>query len=83
MSSLLDAVRRNWHIVTAEPVQKSDSALRLGLIGASAIAPHSIIAPARTHADIVVYAVAARNPVRARAFAAKHDIPVVKDTYQG
>lgn len=83
MSGLFGTLRRNWHLVTAEPVEKSDCPLRLGLIGASTIAPHSIVAPVRTHADIVVHAVAARDPERARAFAAKHEIPVVKDTYQG
>ncbi|KAH7039937.1 uncharacterized protein B0I36DRAFT_426507 [Microdochium trichocladiopsis] len=82
MSGLLDAVRRNWHMVNAEPVQKTEAPLRLGLIGASSIAPHSIINPVRTHADIVVHAVAARDVERAKAFAAKHDIPVVKNSYQ-
>ncbi|KXJ96392.1 hypothetical protein Micbo1qcDRAFT_582 [Microdochium bolleyi] len=82
MSGLFGAVRRNWHIVNAEPVQKSGAPLKLGLIGASSIAPHAIIHPARTHADIVIYAVAARDIGRARIFAAKHGIPVVKSSYQ-
>jgi predicted dehydrogenase len=40
-----------------------------------------LIAPARKLGTIQVTAIAARDPVRARAFAAKHGIPQVHESY--
>lgn len=45
--------------------------------------PLTLISPAKTHPDVVVQAVAARDRKRAEAFARKHGIPEVKDSYQG
>ncbi len=55
--------------------------LRIGVLGAAKIAPAAIIAPARDSTEAKVVAVAAREPERARAFAAKHGIPRVIDSY--
>jgi predicted dehydrogenase len=58
------------------------SPLRIGILGAARIAPMAVIRPARSVPEVQIAAVAARDPVRARAFAAKHRIPRVCGTYQ-
>ncbi len=55
--------------------------LRVGIIGAARVATYAMIAPARLRDDVVVAAVAARDPARARAYAARHGIPRVHDSY--
>jgi len=55
--------------------------IRIGLLGASRIARSAVIAPARDNSNFVVAAVAARDPGRARAYAAEHDIAHVADDY--
>ena len=39
--------------------------------------------PAKSHPEVVVQAVAARDRNRAEEFAKKHGIPEIKDSYQG
>ncbi|WP_067701513.1 Gfo/Idh/MocA family protein [Nocardia jejuensis] len=56
--------------------------LRIGILGAAAIAPSSLIAPAGRNPDVVVAAIAARDGARARAYADKHGIAQVYDSYQ-
>jgi predicted dehydrogenase len=55
--------------------------LRVGILGAARIAPMAIVRPARDVAGVTVTAVAARDPERARAFAAKHGIPRALSSY--
>ena len=55
--------------------------LRLGLLGASKIAPGAVIAPARKRDDVIITALAARDPARAEAYGEKHGIPAVAATY--
>jgi predicted dehydrogenase len=55
---------------------------RIGLLGASRIARTAVIAPARDNPNFVVAAVAARDPKRARAYAAEHGIAHVADDYE-
>jgi predicted dehydrogenase len=57
------------------------SPLRLGILGAARIAPKALVVPARDVEGVALRAVAARDPARARSFAAKHGIPVVHDGY--
>ena len=45
--------------------------------------PLALITPAKSHPEVLVQAVAARDRTRAEGFAKKHGIPDVKDTYQG
>ncbi|KAL8947244.1 MAG: hypothetical protein Q9222_006458, partial [Ikaeria aurantiellina] len=54
----------------------------MGLLGASKIAPFAVIIPAKSHPDLIIAAVAARDPARAKAYATKHSIPNVHSTYQ-
>lgn len=56
--------------------------LKIGLLGASGIAPMAIIGPARDIAAVEVTAVAARDPDRARAYATEHGIPLAAATYE-
>jgi predicted dehydrogenase len=55
--------------------------LRIGILGAAAIAPQALIKPARQVPEVTVAAVAARDRRRADAFARKHGIPRVYDSY--
>ena len=55
--------------------------LRMGILGAAVIAPFALVNPARTMDDVVVTAIAARDPARAQTFAAKHGIPTVHAGY--
>ena len=56
--------------------------MQIGVLGAARIAPPALIKPAKANNDVVVAAVAARDVSRARAFAAKHDIARVHDSYE-
>jgi predicted dehydrogenase len=55
--------------------------IRIGILGAARIAPAAVIKPARKVEEATIGAVAARDPARARAFAQKHDIPKVHESY--
>jgi predicted dehydrogenase len=59
-----------------------NAALRIGILGAARIAPNAVIRPAKRVADVEVAAVAARDTGRARAYAARHGVPMVHDTYE-
>jgi len=56
--------------------------LRIGLLGASRIAPRAIIAPAQARIDAQITAVAARDLGRAQAYAQTHDIPAAVEGYE-
>ena len=56
--------------------------LRIGTLGSSRISQPALIEPATQVADVTVTAVAARDPARARQFAAKHGIGTVHDSYE-
>jgi predicted dehydrogenase len=49
--------------------------LRIGVLGAARIVPTALLAPARFVPEVEIAAIAARDPERARAFAARHRIP--------
>ena len=55
--------------------------MRLGMLGAAWIGPMGLIEPAKEVDGVEVTAVAARDPQRARAYAAEHGIPMVFDSY--
>lgn len=56
--------------------------LRIGLLGASRIAPLAILEPAKNISGVEVVAVAARDCERARAFAAAHGIAHAAASYE-
>ena len=55
--------------------------LRIGVLGAARITPTALIKPAAAVDGVTVTAVAARSPSRASAFARRHGIAVVHDSY--
>ena len=55
--------------------------IRVGLLGASAIAPTAIMEPASRRSDVIVQAVVARDRVRAEQYALQHSIAQVADNY--
>ena len=57
------------------------SPLRIGVLGAARITPMALLRPAKRVPEAAITAVAARDPARARTFAAKHGIPRVHDSY--
>lgn len=59
----------------------SATPVRFGILGAARIAPMALITPARRVAEAEIAAVAARDVAKARAFAAKHGIAKVHDSY--
>lgn len=65
-------------LLDAAPVEEP---LRIGVLGAARITPMALTQPARRVGEAVVTAIAARDVGRARAFAAKHGIPTVHESY--
>jgi len=55
--------------------------VRIGVLGAARIAPTALVRPARVVDDVTVAAVAARDRARATAFATRHGIETVHDSY--
>eukprot|EP00439_Symbiodinium_sp_Y106_P089628 s1_g2164.t1 len=60
----------------------AEKPVRIGLLGASQIAPLAVISPAAKRADVEVVSVAARDPERAASFASEHGIDRVAPTYE-
>ena len=67
--------------MTSDAGRTPDEPLRIGVLGASRIAPAAVLAPARALGHRVVV-VAARNRGRAEAYAAAHGIERVADSYE-
>jgi len=55
--------------------------IRIGILGAAAIVPMALTKPVRSVPEAQVVAIAARDPKRAAAFARKHHIACVHQTY--
>ncbi|MCV7347632.1 Gfo/Idh/MocA family protein [Mycolicibacterium rhodesiae] len=55
--------------------------VRIGILGTARVAPGVLIKPAKKNTEVVVAGVAARDVSRGRAFAAKHGIARVYDSY--
>ncbi|GAA0388306.1 Gfo/Idh/MocA family oxidoreductase [Microbispora corallina] len=56
--------------------------MRIGTLGAARITPNALVKPAGQVPGVEVAAVAARDRSRAEAFAARHGIPAVHDSYE-
>jgi predicted dehydrogenase len=57
------------------------TSLRIGILGAAPIAVRAVIRPARRQPNVEVAAVAARDPARARRYAARQRIPSIHRSY--
>jgi predicted dehydrogenase len=55
--------------------------VRIGILGAARIAPAAVIKPAHDVNEATISAIAARDRARAQAFAEKHGVPKVHDSY--
>ncbi|KAH8647757.1 hypothetical protein BX600DRAFT_475818 [Xylariales sp. PMI_506] len=76
------ALKRGWHLSYPPEPTKSDGALKFGILGAAQIAPQAIILPAKSHPDVILQAVAARDKTKAETFAKVHGVQQVKESYQ-
>ncbi|GAA4529515.1 Gfo/Idh/MocA family protein [Amycolatopsis samaneae] len=56
--------------------------LRVGALGAARITPTALIRPTRENPEVVVTAVAARDPRRGREYARRHGVAKVHDSYE-
>ena len=76
MAWFLDFVKRvsTPFSPSVAPVTPASQPVKFGILGAAAIAPPALISPAKSHPEVQVYAVAARDQKRAEAFAKKHGI---------
>ncbi|KAI4128446.1 MAG: hypothetical protein LQ338_002719 [Usnochroma carphineum] len=82
MYALASFFRRNYEALVPPEIPKQSDPIRLGLLGASKIAPIAVISAAKTHPEVIVVAVAARDKKRAAAYAKKYRIPIVHESYQ-
>jgi len=57
------------------PLHSDSAPIKFGILGAAKIAPAALILPAKSHPEVEVYAVAARDENRAVAFGKKYGIP--------
>jgi predicted dehydrogenase len=53
----------------------TDAPLRIGILGAARIVGTALLKPARAVPEVLIAAIAARDPDRARVYAARHGIP--------
>ncbi|KAK7682736.1 hypothetical protein QCA50_014119 [Cerrena zonata] len=76
MAAFLGFLNRTYTALNPPDVPRStDSPLiKFGILGAAKIASTALISPAKTHPDVVVYGIAARDLERAQVFAKKHGI---------
>lgn len=79
---MISLVNRIYTAFSPPTVEKKSDAIRFGILGAAKIAPLAIITPAKSHPEVIVQAVSARDRTRAEEFAKKHGIPDVRDSYQ-
>jgi predicted dehydrogenase len=56
--------------------------VRIGILGAARIVPAALLSPARSVPEVSVSTIAARDRRRAEAFARRHGIPRVRESYE-
>ncbi|KAF1958755.1 oxidoreductase domain-containing protein [Byssothecium circinans] len=81
MATLFGFMKRLYLVANPPTATKNEDAVRFGILGAANIAPAALITPAKSHPDVIVAAVAARDPKKAETFAKKYGIPIVHKTY--
>lgn len=78
MSSVFGVFKRIYAAFISPPrpsnVEDNNASppLRIGILGAAAIAPAALVLPAKSHPEVELYAIAARDIGRAENFAKKH-----------
>ncbi|PKY04094.1 NAD(P)-binding protein [Aspergillus campestris IBT 28561] len=83
MASLGSMVGRIYQAFSPSqlPPKKSD-ALKFGILGAANIAPMALITPSKSHPEVIIQAVSARDRKKAEEFAKANSIPEVRDSYE-
>ena len=71
----------SWEPRTSRECPGDMADLRSAVLTTSS--PLALITPAKSHTEVIVQAVSARDRQKAEAFAKTHGIPEVKDSYQG
>ncbi|KAL8947557.1 MAG: hypothetical protein Q9222_006171 [Ikaeria aurantiellina] len=82
MFSFASFLWRNYASWYPKEVSKQSDAIRFGLLGATSIAPSAIITPAKSHPEVIIVAVAARDERKAAAYAKRYKIPIIHSSYQ-
>ncbi|KAK7050685.1 hypothetical protein R3P38DRAFT_3306947 [Favolaschia claudopus] len=59
------------------PPSPGSNPLKFGILGAAHVTSKALLSPAKSHPEVVIYAIAARSKDRATAFAKEHGIPKV------
>jgi predicted dehydrogenase len=62
-------------------MNQANPTVRIGVLGAAAITPTALLSPARRNDEVDIVAIAARDVLRAKGYAAKHGIATVHDSY--
>ncbi|KAH8684426.1 putative oxidoreductase [Tricladium varicosporioides] len=75
-------INRVWTTIYPPVPVKTEDAIRFGILGAANIAPIALINPAKSHPEVIIAAVAARDITKAEAFAKANSIPIVHKSYQ-
>lgn len=86
MSTIIGFVQRVYKALLSPPQVEAYSAskpIKFGILGAAKIAPFALISPAKSHPEVEVYAVAARDERRALDFGKKHGIPKIYGGHNG
>ncbi|KAG2071288.1 NAD(P)-binding protein [Suillus decipiens] len=75
MASVFGLFKRVYAALISPPRPPNVNALpplKIGILGAAAIVPNALVLPAKSHPEVELYAVAARDVSRAENFAKKH-----------
>jgi len=73
---------RIYKQLTTGSVEKDPNPIKMGILGAANIAPNALIHPAHYHPHVIVHGVAARDKAKGEAYARKHKIPKLYDSYE-
>lgn len=84
MAGYLKYIDQVSHAIWGEAphVEKNPNPVRFGILGAATIAPRALIKPSKSHPDMVVHAVAARQLAKAQAFAEEWGILKAYGSYE-
>ncbi|CAL1708037.1 unnamed protein product [Somion occarium] len=78
MFSWLSTARRLYSVFVGPPSLATPSStsppIKFGILGAAKVASTGLIIPALSHPEVEIHAVAARDPIRAEAFAKKYKL---------
>jgi hypothetical protein len=86
LHSVLLFPRRTAHCdlgFLGRPISREYSELAATTANEALPSPQALIIPARSHAEVIVAAVAARDVKRAQVYAKKYGIPIVHKMYDG